>query len=62
MQSKAAESKKEEAQRKQREDQLDRDLADTFPASDTPAQISSGIISRLIKKNRQNKQNSPERP
>ncbi len=40
----------EEARRKQREDQLDRDLADTFPASDPPAQISKGTISRLIKR------------
>ncbi len=55
-------SKKEEARRKQREDQLDRDLADTFPASDTPAQISKGTISRLTKKNRQDEQCSPGRP
>ncbi len=52
----------EEARRKQREDQLDRDLADTFPASDPPAQISKGTISRLAKKNPQNKRNSPGRP
>jgi len=36
---------KEEACRKQREDELDRALADTFPASDPPAQISKGTIS-----------------
>ena len=37
--------KKEEAGQEPPEDRLDQDLADTFPASDPPAQISKGTIS-----------------
>ncbi len=55
-------SKEDDAGRKQREDQLDRALADTFPASDTPAQISKGTISNPTpqeKRDRKIKQYSP---